>query len=108
MEARNRALRRLALGDAHVDPGELTSPGRGTDRKTRALVQLGALLAVDGPTIAIMRTASEAMTAGVREDEIVGALASLVPILGTSRVAAVAPKLGMALGYDVDAAFERR
>lgn len=107
MEARHRALRRLTLGDAHVDPGELMSPGRGSDRKTRALVQLGALLAVDGPTIAIMRTASDAMTAGVREDEIVGALASLVPVLGTSRVAAVAPKLGMALGYDVDAAFER-
>lgn len=106
MEARHRALRRLALGDANVDPEQLTTPGRGPDRKTRSLVQLGALLAVDGPAITIMRAASDAMTEGVREDEIVSALASLVPIVGTSRVAAVAPKLGMALGYDVDAALE--
>jgi alkylhydroperoxidase/carboxymuconolactone decarboxylase family protein YurZ len=106
MEARHRALRRLALGDAHVDPELLCSPGRAEDRKTRALVQLGALLAVDGPATTIMQTASDAMTAGVREDEIVSALASLVPIVGTSRVAAAAPKLGMALGYDVDAALE--
>jgi alkylhydroperoxidase/carboxymuconolactone decarboxylase family protein YurZ len=108
MEARQRVLRRLALGDAHVDPELLTPNGRGADARTRALVQLGALLAVDGPAITIMRTASDAMTAGVREDEIVGALASLVPIVGTSRVAAVAPKLGMALGYDIDTAFEER
>jgi hypothetical protein len=108
MEARQRALRRLALGDAHVDPETLGSHASGAEHKTRVLVQLGALLAVDGPAITIMRTTSEAMTAGVREDEIVGALASLVPIVGTARVAAVAPKLGMALGYDVDAAFEER
>jgi alkylhydroperoxidase/carboxymuconolactone decarboxylase family protein YurZ len=55
-----------------------------------------------------MQATSDAMTAGIGEDEIVSALASLVPIIGTSRVAAVAPKLGIALGYDVDAAFEER
>lgn len=107
METRERALRRLALGDAQVAP-EQVMDGTLSDQRTRALVQLGALLALDGPSITITRATADAMATGIGEDEIVSALASLVPIMGISRVAAVAPKVGMALGYDVEAALEVR
>jgi hypothetical protein len=36
----------------------------------------------------------------------VGVLLAVVPILGEPRVVSAAPKLGLALGYDVGAALE--
>ena len=49
-----------------------------------------------------------ALEAGATEQEIVGVLAALLPTLGPDRVSAAAPGLGLALGYDIDEALERR
>ena len=39
-------------------------------------------------------------------DEIVGTLIAVAPTVGTARVVSAAPELALALGYDVEAAFE--
>jgi len=41
-------------------------------------------------------------------DEIVASLEAVTPVTGTARVVQCAPKVALALGYDVDAALERR
>lgn len=35
-----------------------------------------------------------------------GALIAAMPVIGSARVVSAAPKLGLALGYDLDAALE--
>jgi hypothetical protein len=108
MEDWQRLLRRLALGEYRRGFGASLEVVP-DDPRTRTLIQLGALLAVDAAPISLQRAVEEAATtAGVEADELVEALVSLVPIIGIARVAMVAPKLGLALGYDVEAAFEAR
>jgi 4-carboxymuconolactone decarboxylase len=46
------------------------------------------------------------LDAGASYDEIVGTLIAVMPIVGVARVVSAAPKLGLALGYDVSAALE--
>ena len=41
-------------------------------------------------------------------DEIVGTLIAVAPTVGIARVVSAAPELALALGYDVEAAFEGR
>ena len=48
----------------------------------------------------------DAVAAGATYDEIVDALVAVMPIAGGARVTSTAPQLGLALGYDVDAALE--
>ena len=55
-----------------------------------------------------MGAIESALEAGATEQDIVGVLAALLPTLGPDRVVAAAPSLGLALGYDVDEALERR
>jgi hypothetical protein len=108
MEDWQRLLRRLALGEYRrgLGPSLEVLPD---DPRARTLIQLGALLAVDAAPISIQRAVAEASATGdLGADDLVGALVSLVPIIGIARVATVAPKLGLALGYDVEAAFEAR
>lgn len=102
-------LRRLAINDANfardcvggagVDSGEL-------DAKTLALVRLAGLIAVGGAVPSYGAQADAAVDAGATAAEIVDVLVGVVPIVGLPRVVAAAPKLAMALGYDIDDALE--
>ena len=47
-----------------------------------------------------------ALAAGATRDEIVATLEAVTPVTGTSRVVAAAPKIALALGYDVEEALE--
>jgi alkylhydroperoxidase/carboxymuconolactone decarboxylase family protein YurZ len=104
-------LRRLALHDDHlirsmlaIDPGHVQTCG--LDPKACALVRLGALVASDGPCICYQREVQWALAVGATADEILGALMAVAPITGVARVLAATPELALALGYDLDAAFE--
>ena len=104
-------LRRLALHDDHligsmlaIDPSEVE--GSGLDPKSSALVRLGALVASDAPWICYQCGIQWALAAGATADEIVGAVMAVAPITGVARVIAAAPEFALALGYDLDAAFE--
>ena len=48
-----------------------------------------------------------ALAAGATSLEIVASLEAVTPVTGAARVVQCAPKVALALGYDVDAALER-
>ncbi|WP_238993067.1 carboxymuconolactone decarboxylase family protein [Jiangella aurantiaca] len=77
------------------------------DPKTRALVQLGALLAVDAGAPSYQWIVDAAFASGATVEEIAGAVIAVAPTVGVERLVSAAPKLGLAVGYDVDAALER-
>jgi 4-carboxymuconolactone decarboxylase len=76
------------------------------DARTRAMIDLAVLVAVDGPATAFETAAGAAMAAGATEDELVEILIAAAPTVGTAHVVAAAPKLALAMGYDVEAALE--
>ena len=76
------------------------------DQKTHALVRLGALVALDAAYPGYMWTVDAARRRGATDDEIVGCLIAALPALGVARIVSAAPKLALALGYDVTSALE--
>lgn len=103
-------LRRLSVrDDAFVESVLSTgtdSPGSALDERTLALVRVGALVAVDAGVPSYLSAVEAAFAAGATPEEIVAALVAVMPIAGVPRVVAAAPRLGLALGYDVPAALE--
>ncbi len=76
------------------------------DPKTHALACISALIAMDAAAPSYLCAVESARAVGASDDEIVGCLLAVLPILGEPRVVCAAPKLGLALGYDVGAALE--
>jgi len=104
-------LRKLSIGDdAFIDAvlmSERANLGQsGLDPKSHALVRLGALIAVDGASPSYLDALESARACGTSDDEVVGCLIAVLPELGAARVISAAPRLGLALGYDVAAALE--
>ena len=107
MQDVERLLRRLALNDEESVAMVLSTkpePGAGVTlgRKADLLVRLGALLALGAATTSIRTTVRHAMEAGATESEIVGVLVAVAPAVGLARVVSSAPRLAVAIGYDMD------
>ena len=104
-----RRLRRLAVhDDALLD--ELAVEGRAPpvlDAKTTALLRIAATVAVDAAPHSFQHAVALAVDAGATSAEIVASLEAVTPVTGAARVVQCAPKVALALGYDVDAALER-
>jgi 4-carboxymuconolactone decarboxylase len=103
-----RLLRRLALNDEKlvgmVMAGDFDASGGPPLRpKVDLLVRLGALLALGAATSSLRATVDRAIEAGATEAEIVGVLVSVAPAMGLARVVSTAPRLALAIGYDVEA-----
>ena len=71
--------------------------------KVDLLVRLGALLALGAATSSLRATVERALEAGASETEIVGVLVAVAPAVGMARVVSTAPRLAVAIGYNVDA-----
>jgi 4-carboxymuconolactone decarboxylase len=71
-----------------------------------ALARFGALIALDAPPSSYMHVAEFALSAGVTAEELVGILVAVIPVVGGDRAVSAAHKVGLAVGYDVDAALE--
>jgi 4-carboxymuconolactone decarboxylase len=104
-------LRKLALrDDRYIDAllahDKSSAAESGLDPRVRALVQLGALVAVDAAPPSYMSVAEEAIDAGATYEDLVGSLIVVMPVVGVPRVVSAAPNLGLALGYDVGEALE--
>lgn len=98
-----RLLCRLSLHDERSVRSALADPGLSAlDPKTQALVGLGALLSVDAATVSVRLLVELADRAGASQEEIVGVLLAIAPVVGQARTVAVAPRLALALGYDVE------
>ena len=104
-------LRRLAVhDDALLDAAALNgSPfaASALDARTAALVRVGATVVVDAAPTSFQHAVAFALAAGASRDQIVATLEAVTPVTGAARVVQCAPKVALALGYDVDAALER-
>jgi 4-carboxymuconolactone decarboxylase len=105
-------LRRLAMideGFVKDEAGLALSPA-GTsalDPRTAALIQVGAAVTIGSSAVCLQWTAARALAAGATEEEIADVLVAIAPVAGLGRIAAAAPDLAIALGYDVAAALEQ-
>ena len=111
MEDYQVTLRKLALRDEQYIEALLATDRAnptlaGIDERTHALIRIGALIALDASTPAYMDSVNKARRAGATNEEIAGTLITVLPTVGVARVVTAAPKLGLALGYDVGAALE--
>ena len=104
-------LRRLAVHDeALLEAIAVEGSAYATsviDHRTAALVRLAATVAVDAAPSTFQHAVSLALAAGATGNEIVASLEAVTPVTGAARVVQCAPKLALALGYDVDAALEQ-
>jgi len=98
-------LRRLALNDEDAAGRALGSPidagAPGLDARTRALVRLAGLIAVASSAPSYEWAVSAAVAAGASDDEIVGVLAALAPIVGTARTSAAAAGIAACEGCEL-------
>jgi alkylhydroperoxidase/carboxymuconolactone decarboxylase family protein YurZ len=78
----------------------------GLDGRTDALVRLAALVAMRASATAIRDTVEAALGSGVPEEEVIGALLAVAPTVGLSRVVSATVAVGLALGYDIEAALD--
>ncbi len=106
-----RVLRRLAIRDDSFIRGVLAAaedPGTAEplDARTCAMTRIASLIALDTASPSYFTPVDEARAAGATDAEIVGCLVGLMPVVGVPRVVSAAPKLALALGYDVVAALE--
>ena len=111
MTSQRDQLRRLSLHDPGYLDALLSTAARDEghvrlDARGRALGRLATLFALDGSVSTYGWATSAALGAGVTSDEIVELLVAMAPLIGSARVVCAAPKLGLALGYDVDADIE--
>lgn len=83
-----------------------TSDARYLDGRTRALVSIGAAICLDASTKTFRSLVDSALHEGATAEEVVGALLAVASAAGGPRVVTVAPRIAMALGYDIDEAFE--
>jgi 4-carboxymuconolactone decarboxylase len=97
-------LRSLAVNNARfVNEAHLSGvQNDGLDQKSLALVRLGGLVAVGGAVPSYGELSDAAVSSGASANEIVDALVGLIPIVGLPCVVAAAPKIALALGYDVE------
>ena len=101
--------RKLTLGDELL-MSSLFSGSDGAsdalDERMASLVRLAALVAVDADTPAYQCEVRDAISAGVSPEQITGVLAVVARIAGSAVVMSAAPKMALAMGYDVDAGLE--
>ena len=104
-------LRRLAMideGFAEDQAGLGLDPAgpSALDPKTAALLRVGACVAIGSPGVCLEWSTGRALAAGASEDEIADVLLAIAPVAGLGRIAAAAPEVAIALGYDIEAALE--
>jgi 4-carboxymuconolactone decarboxylase len=112
MDDYKQQLRRLAVHDdallEALSAEGSASPTSVIDEKTGALVRVAATIAVDAAPYSFQHAVSLALAAGATSDEVVATLEAVTPVTGAARVVQCAPKVALALGYDVDEALEQR
>jgi 4-carboxymuconolactone decarboxylase len=101
--------RKMTIGDDALMT-QLLSGTEGTFEalgdRTASLVRLAALIVADAETPAYQREVRNAIGAGASPEQITGVLLAIARLAGSTLVMSAAPKLALALGYDVDAGLE--
>ena len=104
-------FRRLTIGDPGLVASVAGPEGRPLDvqyldGRTEALLQIGALIALDAPPSSYRPVVEAAQRAGARLEELLAVLVAVAGTVGSARIVSAAPKIALAAGYDVEAALE--
>jgi alkylhydroperoxidase/carboxymuconolactone decarboxylase family protein YurZ len=104
-------LRRLVLHDEGCIQSMLgihlnNNEAAGLDPKTGALVRLGGLVAMGAAPGSCQWATEAALNAGATAEDVVGTLIAVAPICGLAHVIAATPQVALAIGYNIDQAFE--
>ena len=107
MDASEERLRRLAINDERyldgiLGRGTATWPGDRLGPREAAYVRLGAAIALGAPATVFEWVTAGALTAGASPDDVVDVLDATAPLVGGALVVSAAPKLALALGYDIE------
>lgn len=94
-------LRRLTLNDetilADVLSGRVPGADGLLDGKTRSLVRLAGLVALDSETASLHAAVDSAHAAGAGDEEILELVMAIAPLVGVSRVSSAVPSIAIAL-----------
>jgi 4-carboxymuconolactone decarboxylase len=102
-------FRRMTIGDDALMTSLFSSTAHGSDAlddRTSSLVRLAALMVAGADSPAIQLEVRNADNAGATTEQIIGVLVAIARVAGSTLVMSAAPKVALALGYDVDAGFE--
>lgn len=104
-------FRLLALDDDRLIASLSVRPpdrelSSGLDLRMAALLRIAALVALDAPGSSYLHEVAAAVAAGATCEDVLGILIEVAPVTGSVRIVSAAPKLALAVGYDVDAALE--
>jgi len=103
-------LRRLVLHDEGCIQSmlgiHLRDNAPGLEPRIQALVRLGGLVAMGAAPLSYHWAAEAALDAGATAEDVVGTLIAVAPISGLARVISATSEVAMAIGYDLDQAFE--
>jgi 4-carboxymuconolactone decarboxylase len=101
-------LRHLAVADASPTRRSRTAWGgpNGLDARTAAVAHVAALVALRAPPPSYRHAVERALAAGASPDDLVDTLKVVAGAVGLARVVSAAPRLSLALGYDIDDALE--
>ncbi len=111
MTSAEEGFRRLAIGDpglvaSVVGPEGHPLDAQRLDARTEALLQIGALIALDAPPSSYRPVVETAQRAGARLEDLLAVLVAVAGTVGSARIVSAAPKIALAAGYDVEAALE--
>jgi alkylhydroperoxidase/carboxymuconolactone decarboxylase family protein YurZ len=111
MRSSEEILRRLAIGDrttitALAGAGDTIPESTGLDERTLSLVRVAVLVPLDAPQSSYQAAVEAAMRAGASLDDLLATLLATIEAVGWPRAVSAAPRIALAAGYDVDAAFE--
>jgi 4-carboxymuconolactone decarboxylase len=112
MSSAEDGFRRLTIGDPRLVTSVANASGGRQgggclDARTEALLQIGALIALDAPVSSYRPVVEAAQRLGTRLDELLAVLVAVSSTVGSARVVSAAPRLALAAGYDVEEALER-
>ena len=103
-EARELLRRLAASGETGTEELLRSEAGRRCqlERRTRALVQLSALVADDAPTASLRWAADAAAGAGADDATLVRVLATAASASGAAQTVKSAPRLALAMDVDIE------
>jgi alkylhydroperoxidase/carboxymuconolactone decarboxylase family protein YurZ len=95
-----RSLRAVLRPTLEREDREEVAAGSSLDRRTRMLVRLGALLAVDATTDSLRWAVELAAAAGAGEDAVAAVLLATGSAAGSAQLVSSAARLAVALDYE--------
>jgi 4-carboxymuconolactone decarboxylase len=110
MLSAEEAFRRLAIGDPVLLAG-MTEHGGDLgrfrlDELIEALVRVASLVPIEAPQSSYQAAVGAAMRTGATLEDLLAVLVAVAGSVGSPRIAAAAPRIALAAGYDVEADIE--